>query len=150
MSKLKNIYIATFSVLVLLILFLFAMSQLGYEFNQNFFTFDRKQCIAENFETKLGRSGIEGCIFWMRNNSLEKTQNWEQAWQQDEDGCLDGFENIRNNINDSQNGKECSYATYKDQQRQKNWEYLTSSEQNQFYDYCVDQMCPSPTIFERQ
>jgi hypothetical protein len=137
---------------VLLIMFLFIMGMLGYQFNKKYFSYDRQECISTN------NSDIEGCVFWMRNSHLIKIQDWPEKFQkyEDENYCKKEYghdknnaavENFRNSL-DRYSDPKCSYNAFKDKMRKENWGYLTSKKKEGFYEYCVKQNCPEQPLFK--
>ena len=148
--NMKKIFFILFGILFLIIMFLFTMKMLGYNFNKKFLSFNRQQCINDEFSTSFHHSGIEGCMFWMRHNFLEKEQNWQSLFKRDNDYCNQKYKN--KNTWDSLNGEyadpKCNYDAFRGQKREENWNYLVSKEQDGFYNYCVDQVCPRQTIFK--
>ncbi len=105
----KKILAGVFIGLFFILLVLLILNLLGFKFNKNFFDFNKKECIEKEFTTRLGHSGIQGCIFWMRHDDLQKK----------------GINAI-----------------------QERWDYLVSDTKDGFYDYCVEQICPSPKLFK--
>lgn len=129
------------------------MRLLGYKFNKDFLSFNRQQCIDREFPTYDNHSGIEGCIFWMRNDYLEKTQSWNTLFKRDDNYCDQKYKNIGKStlfsgLADYYNDPKCTYESFKKTKRDENWDYLVSKEKDGIYDYCVNQICPRQPLFK--
>ena len=123
------------------------MGQLGYKFNKEVVTFDKEQCIADHLEMRNGKSGIKGCVFWMRDDGLQKTEQWSQQYDSDEDGCLDG-ESIPEKDTYGNDDKHCSSSKFFEQKRKQDWSYLTSSDRDGYFQFCADQLCPDQKVIK--
>jgi len=158
MKKLFLILASFFLFVVLVIGSLIVIKMLGYSFNKDFastlFTFNKQQCIATEYPTYIDHSGIEGCVFWMRNDYLEKTQLWAGQFKKDDAYCDSEYTNKpKTTILDfsdwnESNDPKCGYEGFKAQKRNENWNYLVSKEQDGIYKYCVDQICSRPPMFK--
>ena len=138
-----------FSILLVLII----LKLMGYSFNKDYFSFDKQQCIASEDETRAGHSGIQECIFWMRNDYLEKTQSWKDEFAKDTDYCNEKYGGDTTKAASyagfkSLSDPRCNYGPFTNQKRQENWAYLVSKEQDGFYAYCVEQICPDQRLFK--
>jgi hypothetical protein len=151
----KKLFII-FICLILVILFLVMMQLLGYRFNKEFLSFNRQQCINKEYPTYNNHSGIEGCIFWMRNDYLEKSRSWASLFNRDENYCDQKYKNndkpgvmsLKEWFNGERSDSKCNYEAFKDLKRRENWDYLVSKEKDGFYDYCVDKICPKQALFK--
>lgn len=150
MQKVKIILIIVGSILAISIMVIHLVGQFGYKFNKEIVSFDKDQCISENYETKPGKSGIQGCVYWMRADKLEKEEGWKQDYEADADGCLDGVEHpVVGRVGAQMAApKECLYTTYSDQRRKQNVSYLTSEEKDGYYSYCAEKVCPDPKLLK--
>jgi len=152
-SVTKKILLIVTCILILIILFLVMMMLLGYKFNKQFISFNRNECIEKEYPTYNQHSGIQGCIFWMRHDYLEKTQSWQTLFERDDAYCdlkygnekLSGIEKLFSAENAD---PKCSYPAFQKEKRDENWDYLVSKEKDGFYDYCADQICPRQSLFK--
>jgi len=125
------------------------MHLLGYKINKEYFAYDRERCIEEEYPTYYHHSGIEGCIFWMRNDYLEKKQSWRSQFSIDTEYCNSKYnKNDFKDKMDKMGDPKCSYIGFKKLKRKENWDYLISEEKDDFYEYCVNQACPEPPLFK--
>lgn len=149
----KKILITIASIILLIILFLVMMMLLGYKFNKQFISFNREQCIEEEYPTYEQHPGIEGCIFWMRHDYLEKEESWTTLFKRDDDYCNQKYKRDKQEVrfqlfSGEYADPKCEYAAFQKQKRNENWDYLVSKEKDGFYDYCVDQICPKQPLFK--
>ena len=144
-------------LLLIVLLVLIIISLLGYHFNKNFISdylsFNKRQCIAQEYPTYYHHSGIEGCVFWMRENYLQKTQFWSSLFKRDDTYCSQEYKSEKDSsfsdiFSGEYNDPKCEYEAFRAQKRTENWAYLVSKERDGFYNYCVDQVCPSPKMFK--
>jgi len=120
------------------------MRLLGYQFNKDYtILFNKQDCIESD-------SRIDGCIFWMRNDYLEKTQAWSSLYIKDDAYCSEQYTlgNRLQNSLDEMNDPKCSYLGFLDKKRKENWDYLTSDEKDGYYNYCLKQYCSRPPLFK--
>ncbi len=154
----KIIITTTLGLLLIVLLVLMIIRLLGYQFNKNFISdslsFNKQQCIEREYPTYNQHSGIAGCIFWMRSDYLEKTQGWQNLFKRDDVYCNQKYPNGENalSLGDIFGGEygdpKCEYWAFKQQKIAENWPFLISKEKDGMYNYCVNQICPSPTIFK--
>lgn len=149
----KKIIITTLGLLLIVLLALLIINLLGYHFNKQFFSFNRQQCVEQEYPTYYHHSGIEGCIFWMREDYLQKTQGWRNLFKKDDVYCNQKYNNENNPsglhfLSGEYGDPKCEYEAFRTQKRNENWEYLVSTEKDGFYNYCVDKICPSPKMFK--
>jgi hypothetical protein len=87
----KQVIITILGVLLIILLILVIINLLGYHFNKNFLNdfvhFNKEQCIESKYPTYYNHSGIAGCIFWMREDYLQKIQSWRNLFKKDEIYC---------------------------------------------------------------
>jgi hypothetical protein len=153
--------ITTLGLLLIILLALIIIRLLGYQFNKNFISdslnFNKQQCIEKEYPTYYNHSGIAGCVFWMREDYLGKTQSWRTLFKRDDAYCIQKYENVSksssgNLFSDLFSGEssdpKCEYEAFRAQKRNENWAYLVSKEKDGFYNYCVGQICPSPKMFK--
>ena len=131
----KKVPLIIVGAILVTILFLLMMQLLGYKFNKKFINFDRKQCIEQEYPTYYHHSGIEGCIFWMRHNYLEKTQSWENLFKRDDAYCDQKYKNedkldIKNLFQGEYVDPKCTYSAFQKIKRDENWDYLVSKEKD--------------------
>ena len=152
----KKTYFILLGLLLLVITFLIAMKLVGYSFNKQFLTYNRQQCIDAEYPTYYHHSGIAGCVFWMRNDYLEKTQSWGSLFKRDDTYCKQKYESdvltsfsakLDNTLKESRDPK-CDYEGIRQQKRNENWDYLTSKQKDGFYNYCAEQSCPKQSMFK--
>lgn len=134
----KKALIAILGVLLVILLALLIIRLLGYDFNKEYFSYDREACISDNDKK------IEGCIFWMRVDHLEKTQNWADLFIKDNEYCDSAYRNSLESMFDPR----CDLGAFKHIKRQENWDYLISDEKDGAYDFCIDEYCPTQKLFE--
>jgi|SRR3989344_5803357 len=153
----KKIIITTLGLLLITLFALLIIRLLGYQFNKNFISdflsFNKQQCIEKKYPTYYNHSGIEGCVFWMRDDYLGKTQSWRELFKKDDAYCSRKYKNenkssLDNLFSDEYWDPKCEYEAFRAQKRNENWTYLVSKEKDGFYNYCVDQICPSPKMFK--
>lgn len=151
----KKIIITTIALLLIVLLALIIIRLLGYQFNKSFISeslsFNKQQCIDTEYPTYDQHSGIAGCVFWMRANYLERTQNWHDLFTRDDAYCNQKYPNGNNSLLyglDELNDPKCEYEGFKMQKVHENWAFLTSKEKDGIYNYCVDQTCPNPKMFK--
>ena len=149
----KKIIITTLGLLLIILLALIIIRLLGYHFNKDFISFNKQRCIEEEYSTYYHHSGIEGCVFWMREDYIGKTQSWRELFKKDEAYCSQKYENenkssFSNLFSGEYDDPKCEYEAFRAQKRIENWSYLVSKEKDGFYNYCVDQICPSPKMFK--
>lgn len=158
MLSLKKIIITTLGLLLIILLALIIIRLLGYQYNKGFvkefFSFNREQCIEQEYPTYYHHSGIEGCIFWMREDYLQKEQGWHNLFQRDDAYCSQKYEKEGDALSNSvisflgNSDPKCEYEAFRAQKRNENWAHLTSKEKDGFYDYCVNKICPRPKMFK--
>ena len=148
-----NIFFVLIGILVLVFLSLQIVKLLGYKFNKEFFSYNQQECVDREMPTYYHHPGIEGCIFWVRNNYLEKQQNWQNDFQRDDTYCDEKYPEEYTRMNnrlyslEESNDVRCSYSVFQDQKRKENWEYLISKEKDGIYYYCIEQICPNQPLF---
>ena len=152
----KKIFIPLY-ILTLLFVTIVIIRLLGYEYNKNylheFLSYNKTECDAREYPTSPGHSGIQGCVFWMRNNYIERIQGWFASFRRDSNYCdskyppekASGFVRM---LGSDYNDPKCTYEAFKKQKQQENWDYLVSSEKDGFYNYCLEQACPRPKMFK--
>lgn len=135
----------------LVLVWVIILNLLGYKFDKSYVGYSQKSCL-EN----LSESQLEGCVFWSRNNYLEKQESWESHFERDDKYC----ENLKGKNRESCKFKyidlcegepydpRCSYEAFKDQKRQESWSYLVSDEKDEFYYSCLDSLCPKWSLFK--
>jgi len=150
-----KIIIAIMGTLLIIFLVLVIINLLGYHFNKSFvsefMSFNKQQCINAEYPTYYHHSGIAGCIFWMRADYLEKTQNWQNLFKRDDAYCNQKYPNGSNSLLyglDELNDPKCEYEGFKMEKVHENWTFLTSAEKDGMYNYCVNQICPQPSLFK--
>jgi hypothetical protein len=150
----KKIILITIGLLFIILLIVIIIRLLGYSLNKEYFSFNRQECIDREYPTYYHHSGIEGCIFWVRADYLEKSQEWAKQFVRDDEYC-----NQLSNNDDSSDGykslfageyvdPKCSYSAFKDKKRKENWDYLISKDKDGIYEYCVEQSCPRPKLLK--
>ena len=149
----KKTLLIIVGIMILIILFLLMMTMLGYKFNKEFISFNRQQCIEKEYPTYYHHSGIEGCIFWMRHNYLEKEQSWQTLFKRNDVYCDLQYKNedktdLSNLFGGEYADPKCTYAAFQKQKMNENWDYLVSKEKDGFHNYCVDQICPRQPLFK--
>lgn len=149
---------AIFGMTLLALLWVVIIRLLGFQLNREFFTFNKEQCIAKEYPTYYHHSGIEGCIFWSRNDYLENRENWKSLFHRDDQYCEQKYglvndpnlsfkEQLDLTFQESRDPK-CDYEGIKNQKRQENWQYLISKDKDQFYYSCVEQICPTKSLLK--
>lgn len=154
----KKAFLILISIILLVMSFLIIMKLLGYSYNKNFIkdflSFNKQECIKSEYPTYENHSGIAGCIFWMREDYLQKTQSWKAQFKEDSVYCNQKYKNVGEFLSASEflSGEyfdpKCSYEGFRKQKRDENWDYLVSKEKDGFYNYCVDQTCHRPSMFK--
>ena len=149
----KKILLTIGGIIILIILFLLMMMMLGYKFNKQFISFNKNKCIEEEYPTYYHHSGIEGCIFWMRHDYIEKEQSWQTLFKRDDAYCTSKYKNekganFENLFGGEYNDPKCTYTAFQKQKRDENWNYLISKDKDGFYDYCVKQTCSRPSLLK--
>lgn len=157
--NMKKVFLILSGSLLLVLVLLIIIRLLGYNFNKefvkDFIDYNRKQCIIDEYPTYSNHSGIAGCIFWMREGYLQKTQSWRDQFKEDDVYCSQKYHNKNSSsLSNLQNAlaeygdPKCEYEAFRAQKRNENWDYLVSKEQDEFYEYCVNKICPRPSIFQ--
>jgi hypothetical protein len=152
----RRLFITLAYLLVFVLLVVIVMRLLGYHFNKDYFkelaSFNRQECAVNEYPTYEGHSGIQGCVFWMRSDYLERTQSWRTLFKRDDVYCSQKYPEsqsvpIWSSLTDRYDAK-CDYEAFKSQKQRENWDYLVSGNKDGFYKYCVRQICPLPPLFK--
>jgi hypothetical protein len=152
--KILNLYRIALILLVIL-LTLMIIKLFGLNLNKNYINevlnFDQQQCIEQEYSTFYHHSGIAGCIFWMRSDYLEKSENWASLFERDETYCSQKYDSNVSKLSlslEELHDPKCEYSAFKNAKIEENWSFLISTEKDGMYNYCVDQICSNPKIFE--
>lgn len=110
-------------------------------------------CVQNEYPTYNRHSGIAGCVFWTRNDYLEKHEVWineYKAQEADATYCNEtndadtALEHLRKTLRNDNSDPKCSYDAFKELKREENWDYFTSSEWDEFTEQCALESCPLP------
>ncbi len=129
---------------------------------------EHRLCVLNEYPTYDHHPGIQGCVFWMRHDDLERREVWIQDFKEQEDQgyCIEkypyvdpsntfrkkyGLEPSPKPVSPDLNFSEgahsdpkCDYNAYKAIRRENNWQYLTSNEWDDFTEFCALELCPIP------
>jgi len=119
---------------------------------------EHQSCVLNEYPTYTNHSGIQGCVYWMRADDLEKKEVWsaqfkeveDQAYCKEEYGDTSAYTSLRERLEiqystSRRNDTRCEYEAFKAWKRNLNVEHLTSKEWDGFTEYCALESCRLPS-----
>lgn len=118
---------------------------------------EHQSCVLNEYPTYTNHSGIQGCVYWMRADDLEKKEVWsaqfkeieDQAYCKEKYGDTSGYVSLRERLENQystsrRNDTRCEYEAFKAWKRDQNSDLLTSQEWDGFTEYCALESCRLP------
>ena len=118
---------------------------------------EHQSCVLNEYPTYTNHSGIQGCVYWMRADDLEKKEVWSAQFKEVEDqtyckekyGDTSSYTSLRERLENQystsrRNDTRCEYKAFKAWKRNQNTDYLTSQEWDGFTEYCALESCRLP------